>query len=642
MQQRAKMRGLSLSMAVVLWVSLFFSGSGLFFPATGQAADDWEEVLEDGGRYKGDIELDEDGETYDPDKLARVDGDITISGDDITLRNVEVYGDLIIEGDDVEIEDVKVRGDLEIEGDEALLEDVEVGEDVVVEGNGAELKRVTIEGDLLLEDVEDDFKGKNVTVKGTVFVKSDDADDIVFEDATLNHLEMDAEDVHVQLLGKTKVTGTVTVRDARELSLENTTTIEGDVTINASDSTVYLTDSAKITGTVTVNRPSRIELEAGTLIKRLEVRDDDVELVGSGTIEALYVKDPDDVYIDRNLIIKALNEPVKEPSKDSLTRVEAGKAATVRYGDDVTVYIPEGATDVDMEVTIRPVDGGVTIPANMKRLSRVYELKRTPDGTFKKPVTVSIAYETAPLAAGEKPAVYMYDETGKSWRSWGGFVDNGKMTVYVDRFAKMAVMVESAVAPAPQPTPQPVQPVTPSPVPVFSDIAGHWAEKQIQRAAELGIVKGYQDGTFRPDAKINRFEFAIMLARVKQLNEISGATLPFKDADKVPAWARGIIAAAVDARLVLGDAAGNFNPTANLTRVQMAVMIARAAGLANPVDYQGQLPYRDAARIPAWARGAVASVTEAQLMSGSGGQFMPQALATRAQVAAVLVRLAEQ
>ncbi|MFO7264328.1 MAG: S-layer homology domain-containing protein [Bacillota bacterium] len=634
MQQGASMRGLSVLMAVVLWVSLFFSGSGLFFASIGQAADDdWEEVLEDGGKYDGDIELDEEG-TYDPAKLARVDGEITISGDDITLRNVEVYDDLIIRGNNVNVEDVKVRGDVEIEGDEAQLEDVEVGGKVVVEGNDAELKRVTIEGDLLLEDVEDGFSGKNVTVKGTTFVKSDEADDILFEDATLNHLELDAEEAHVRLLGKTKVTGTVTVREAGELSLENTATIEGSVTINASESTVYLSDTAQITGTVTVNRASRIELEAGTLIKRLEVRDDDVELVGSGTIEALYVKDPDDVYIDSKLTIKAINEPVNEPSDDSTTRVEAGKAATVRYGQDVTVYIPEGATDRDIEVSIRETNG-MNIPAHLKLLSRVYELKRNPDGTFKKPVTVSIAYQSAQLAAGEKPMVYYYDETGKTWRMWGGFADGGKMTVYVNRLATLAVMAEKVSS-----TPQPAEPVKPSPA--FTDIAGHWAEKQILKAAELGIVKGYQDGTFRPDAKINRFEFAIMLARVKQLSEIPNAVLPFKDARQIPEWARGIIASAVNARLVLGDEAGYFRPTANLNRVQMAVMIARAAGLANPVNYQGALPYKDAARIPAWARGAVASVTEAGLMSGSNGQFMPQALATRAQVAAVLVRLVER
>ena len=38
----------------------------------------------------------------------------------------------------------------------------------------------------------------------------------------------------------------------------------------------------------------------------------------------------------------------------------------------------------------------------------------------------------------------------------------------------------------------------------FSDIQGHWAEKYIQRAAELGWIKGFEDGTFRPDTYITR------------------------------------------------------------------------------------------------------------------------------------------
>jgi len=51
MQQGASMRGLSALMAVVLWVSLFFSGSSLLYSSIGQAADDvWEEALDGGGK----------------------------------------------------------------------------------------------------------------------------------------------------------------------------------------------------------------------------------------------------------------------------------------------------------------------------------------------------------------------------------------------------------------------------------------------------------------------------------------------------------------------------------------------------------------------------------------------------------------
>ena len=48
----------------------------------------------------------------------------------------------------------------------------------------------------------------------------------------------------------------------------------------------------------------------------------------------------------------------------------------------------------------------------------------------------------------------------------------------------------------------------------FSDISGHWAEKYIERAAELGWIKGFEDGTFRPDTYITRAQAMTMINRV--------------------------------------------------------------------------------------------------------------------------------
>ena len=48
----------------------------------------------------------------------------------------------------------------------------------------------------------------------------------------------------------------------------------------------------------------------------------------------------------------------------------------------------------------------------------------------------------------------------------------------------------------------------------FSDISGHWAENEIERAAAFGWISGYPDGTFRPDARITRAEAMTMINRV--------------------------------------------------------------------------------------------------------------------------------
>ena len=52
----------------------------------------------------------------------------------------------------------------------------------------------------------------------------------------------------------------------------------------------------------------------------------------------------------------------------------------------------------------------------------------------------------------------------------------------------------------------------------FTDIQRHWAQDYIERAAELGWIRGFGDGTFRPDAYITRAQAMTMINRV--LNRI--------------------------------------------------------------------------------------------------------------------------
>ena len=51
-------------------------------------------------------------------------------------------------------------------------------------------------------------------------------------------------------------------------------------------------------------------------------------------------------------------------------------------------------------------------------------------------------------------------------------------------------------------------------MPPENDYSTHWARDEIERAMELGLVKGYPDGTFQPDKPITRAEAAVMLLRL--------------------------------------------------------------------------------------------------------------------------------
>lgn len=48
------------------------------------------------------------------------------------------------------------------------------------------------------------------------------------------------------------------------------------------------------------------------------------------------------------------------------------------------------------------------------------------------------------------------------------------------------------------------------------DVTGHWAEKEIRRCMERGLLKGYPDGSFGPDKPVTRAEFAVILDRLNK------------------------------------------------------------------------------------------------------------------------------
>ena len=106
----------------------------------------------------------------------------------------------------------------------------------------------------------------------------------------------------------------------------------------------------------------------------------------------------------------------------------------------------------------------------------------------------------------------------------------------------------------------------------FSDVtSAHWAANYIGYMEQFGIVRGYSDGTFRPNAPITRAEFAAICCRFEQLTD--GAAT-FTD---VPAshWAAKSISYAAKRGWVTGYADGTFKPGNNITRAEVAAVTCR-------------------------------------------------------------------
>ncbi len=80
---------------------------------------------------------------------------------------------------------------------------------------------------------------------------------------------------------------------------------------------------------------------------------------------------------------------------------------------------------------------------------------------------------------------------------------------------------------------------------IFSDIAGHPAQRAIERLAAKGIVRGSAEGRFFPAVPVNRLEMVLFLIRVLGISGSGLKTPAFKDLNQIPESARSAVAAAV-------------------------------------------------------------------------------------------------
>ncbi|WP_145028131.1 immunoglobulin-like domain-containing protein [Paenibacillus sp. Y412MC10] len=165
------------------------------------------------------------------------------------------------------------------------------------------------------------------------------------------------------------------------------------------------------------------------------------------------------------------------------------------------------------------------------------------------------------------------------------------------------------------------------------DINGHWAEKQLQEWVNQGTLKGFEDGTVRPNQSITRAEFIALVNRIFGYTE--STDVQFSDLSSSN-WAYTDVAKAVKAGYVQGYQDKTIHPSADVTRQEAAAMIAKIVGLtAGQTDSLSSL--KDAERISAWSKQGVAAVLESKIMNGYPNQtFEPHKSLTRAE-AVVLI-----
>lgn len=179
----------------------------------------------------------------------------------------------------------------------------------------------------------------------------------------------------------------------------------------------------------------------------------------------------------------------------------------------------------------------------------------------------------------------------------------------------------------------------------FRDVtSAHWAFASVERAAELGLVTGYSDGTFRPDTPVTRAQFVLMLWRMCGKPAAAKAA---SFADASADWYQDALSWAVENGYVNGLSDTRFGPDAPITRQQATAILFRLNGGQSGTELTltgiYEQTFADSTTIASWAKDATWWAVYHELVSGVGGsRIAPEANASRAQIAAILLRYADK
>ena len=133
-----------------------------------------------------------------------------------------------------------------------------------------------------------------------------------------------------------------------------------------------------------------------------------------------------------------------------------------------------------------------------------------------------------------------------------------------------------------------------SAAPDFSDMNDQPSAEAVARLELLNVLKGYPDGTFRPEGEITRAEFAAVAVRISGLEgaaqSAQGTISAFSD---VPAWhwASGYVGIAASTGIVNGIGNGLFAPEAPVKYEEAVTMLVRALGYEPEAQSKGGYPY---------------------------------------------------
>ncbi|MEK5480037.1 alpha-amylase family glycosyl hydrolase [Paenibacillus sp. FSL R5-0407] len=316
------------------------------------------------------------------------------------------------------------------------------------------------------------------------------------------------------------------------------------------------------------------------------------------------------------------------------------KAALQLVFPDVTVEFPAGsipATAIQKDGTVvfsKEAGSTPTVGGAYRPVGGTYNFNFSSVDAGKKASAIQLAAkvkvtltldETALKGIGDKnkAGVYAVNEDG-SVVYVGGKWDGNRITFSTDRFAQYIVMEYNKT---------------------FSDVTGGWAKNYIEILAAKHIASGVDAERFNPKGEVTRGEFAAFLGRAMGL-DVAGLSSGMSDVAENSYYA-GYVAALSELGIVSGYEDGTFRPSQTITREQMATLLMKAyaqvTGQSANEAAGAEEAFSDLGKASAYAVDSIKAAKALGIMNGMGqNKFEPAATSTREQVAAVLILFMEK
>jgi len=285
--------------------------------------------------------------------------------------------------------------------------------------------------------------------------------------------------------------------------------------------------------------------------------------------------------------------------------------------------------------------------ASLKLVGEIYDIKaatlENPQGIlFNKPIDITLTYSYEETTEVQKSlAIYYFNEKNQSWEKLTGehSLSARYIRISTNQPGKYALFTGAVT----------VDTTEPELISNFIDIKGHWAEQDINTLYQKGLISGVTTFQFEPERPITRAEFAAIMLRA--LGESPGSYMTGRFYD-VPAdaWYFNVVNKAAEMGIISGYSSTSFGPQDSITREQIAAIISRAMQLkgkgtsVTSDNIEARLSgFADQRSISVWARSGVAFALENKIVMGrTTTQFAPLATATRAEAAAMILRMYNQ